>query len=161
MRPSLDFERGAHSRRSHDRSYNRGIRNSGAEDREQTWSRVHPHVFNVNLHHRGADGALLVNRNFASRRKIELRTQIASRTDAVGLRALKIKSMMGRRLRCPVSPTIRTILIASGPTAGATRMAPKRLWRRFGLICPKQSDAKRKCGLPVRSRLGGCNSNQR
>ena len=25
-----------------------------------------------------------------------------------------------------------------------------RRWRRFGLICPKQSGAKRKCGLPVR-----------
>jgi hypothetical protein len=33
----------------------------------------------------------------------------------------------------------RTILIESGPTAGATRMAPKQSWRRSGLICPKQS----------------------
>jgi hypothetical protein len=32
---------------------------------------------------------------------------------------------------------------------GATRMARRRSWQRFGLICPKQSGAKRKCGLPV------------
>ena len=51
--------------------------------------------------------------------------------------------------RCAVSPTIRTILIGNGPTAGATRMALRRSWQRFGLICPKQSGAKRKCGLPV------------
>jgi hypothetical protein len=51
------------------------------------------------------------------------------------------------RDRCAVSPSIRTISIASGPTAGATRMAPRRWWQRFGLICPKQSGAKRKCGL--------------
>jgi hypothetical protein len=34
-------------------------------------------------------------------------------------------------------------------------------WRRCGLICPKQYGVKRKCGLPVRSRLGGRNSNQK
>ena len=33
--------------------------------------------------------------------------------------------------------------------AGAMRMAPKRSWQRFGLICPKQLGAKRKCGLAV------------
>ena len=38
---------------------------------------------------------------------------------------------------------------ASGSTAGATRMAPKRRWRCFGLICPKQSGAKPKFGLHV------------
>ena len=36
------------------------------------------------------------------------------------------------------TPTIRTILIENGLTVGATRMAPKRPWRRCGLICPKQ-----------------------
>ena len=32
---------------------------------------------------------------------------------------------------------------------GYAHMATKRSWRRFGLICPKQSGAKRTCGLPV------------
>jgi hypothetical protein len=37
----------------------------------------------------------------------------------------------------------------NGLTAEAMRMDPKRSWRRFGRICPKQSGAKRTCGLPV------------
>jgi hypothetical protein len=44
---------------------------------------------------------------------------------------------------------------------GAMRMAQKRSWRRFGLICPSQSGAKRKCGLLVSYWLGERNSNQK
>ena len=58
-------------------------------------------------------------------------------------------------------PTIRTILIESGPTAGVMRMAPKRSWQRFGPICLKQSGAKRKCGLPVSYCLGERSFNQK